>query len=154
MDADERARLHLKLFGMDIDTTGFARLRVGEHAVHTWDVLVALDPAATLAPDAVALLIDALEQVAARSAKPDGQQRTIRVSTTDPERQFILATGDEVTLTPVDGDAPPEPGAAELRLPAEALIRLVYGRLDEAHTPPTETAGVELDDLRQIFRGF
>jgi uncharacterized protein (TIGR03083 family) len=113
MDADERARLHLNLFGMDIDTTGFARLRVSEHAVHTWDVLVALDPAATLAPDAVALLIDM-----------------------------------------VDHDAPPEPGPSELQLPAEALIRLVYGRLDEAHTPPTETAGVELDDLRQIFRGF
>ena len=154
MDADERARLHLNLFGMDIDTTGFARLRLSEHAVHTWDVLVALDPAATLAPDAVALLIDMVDQVAGRSAKPDGQQRTVRVSTSDPERQFILATGDEVTLTPVDGDAPPEPGGAELRLPAEALIRLVYGRLDEAHTPPAETAGVELDDLRQIFRGF
>jgi len=54
----------------------------------------------------------------------------------------------------VDGDAPPEPGPSELRLPAEALIRLVYGRLDEAHTPPAETAGIELDDLRQIFRGF
>jgi len=54
----------------------------------------------------------------------------------------------------VDGDAAPEPGGAELRLPAEALIRLIYGRLDEAHTPPAETAGVELDDLRQIFRGF
>ena len=101
MDADERERLHLKLFGMDIDTTGFARLRLSEHAVHTWDVLVALDPAATLAPDAVALLIDTVDQVAGRSAKPDGQQRTVRVSTTDPERQFILTTGDEVTLTPV-----------------------------------------------------
>ncbi|HEY1322790.1 MAG TPA: maleylpyruvate isomerase family mycothiol-dependent enzyme, partial [Streptosporangiaceae bacterium] len=154
MDADERARLHLNMFGMDLDTTGFARLRLGEHAVHTWDVLVALDPAATLAPDAVALLIDVVEQVAGRSAKPDGQQRTVRVFTSDPERQFILATGDEVTLTPVSGDAPPEPGPSELRLPAEALIRLVYGRLDEAHTPPTETAGVELDELRQIFRGF
>src|SRR6266702_1552160 len=143
-----------RLEWMDIDTAGFARLRVSEHAVHTWDVLVALDPAATLAPDAAVLLIDMVEQVAGRSAKPDGQQRTVRVSTSDPERQFILATGDEVTLTQADGDAPPEPGLAELRLPAEALIRLVYGRLDEAHTPSAETAGVELDDLRQIFRGF
>ena len=72
--------------------------------------------------------------------------------------------GDEVTLTPSDQDATPELGLSELglselglselRLPAEALIRLVYGRLDEAHTPPAETAGVELDELRQIFRGF
>ena len=154
MDAGERERLHLKLFGMDIDTAGFARMRVSEHAVHTWDVLVALDPAATLAPDAVALLIDTVAQVAARSAKPDGQQRKVLVSTTDPERQFILETGDEVTLTPSDGDATPELGLPELRLPAEALIRLIYGRLDEAHTPPAETTGVELDELRQIFRGF
>ena len=50
MDAGERERLHLNLFGMDIDTTGFARLRVSEHAVHTWDVLVALDPAAARGP--------------------------------------------------------------------------------------------------------
>jgi uncharacterized protein (TIGR03083 family) len=154
MDAGERERLRLKLFGMDIDATGFARMRVSEHAVHTWDVQVALDPAATLAPDAVALLIDTVEQVAGRSAQPDGQQRKVRVSTTDPERQFILETGDEVTLTPLNEDAPPEPGVASLRLPAEALIRLVYGRLDEAHTPRAETAGIELDELRQIFRGF
>ncbi|HTQ94047.1 MAG TPA: maleylpyruvate isomerase family mycothiol-dependent enzyme [Streptosporangiaceae bacterium] len=154
MDADERARLRLKLFGMDIDTTGFARLRLSEHAVHTWDVLVALDPAATLAPDAVALLIDVVGQGAGRSAKPDGQQRTVRVSTTSPERQFILVTGDEVELTPADGDVTPGPGLSELRLPAEALIRLVYGRLDEAHTPPAETAGVELGELRPIFPGF
>jgi uncharacterized protein (TIGR03083 family) len=71
MDADERERLHLKLFGMDIDTAGFARLRLSEHAVHTWDVLVALDPAATLAPDAVVLLIDMVEQASsARCACP------------------------------------------------------------------------------------
>jgi hypothetical protein len=37
---------------------------------------------------------------------------------------------------------------------ASAGIRLVYGRLDEAHTPPAETAGVKLGELRQIFHGF
>ena len=154
MDAGERERFHLKLFGMDIDAAGFARLRLSEHAVHTWDVLVALDPAATLAPDATALLIDIVDQVAGRSAKPDGKPRQVRVSTTDPERQFILETGEEVTLTPSDGNAAPELGLSELQLPAEGLIRLVYGRMDEAHTPPAETAGVELGELRQIFRGF
>ena len=154
LDAEQQARLRLKMFGMELGATGLARMRVGEHAVHTWDVVVALDPAATVAPDAVALLIDMAGQVAGRSAQPDGQQRTVRVSTTDPKRQFILETGDEVSLTAADGDATPEPGLAELRLPAEALIRLVYGRLDEAHTPPAEATGVELGELRQIFRGF
>src|SRR4029077_17105060 len=154
MDADERARLHLNLFGMDIDATGFARLRLSEHAVHAWDVLVALDPSATLASDATALLIDTVDQVAARSGQPDGRPRTVRVSTPDPERRFILETGDAVPLPSSDDEGPPESGRSELRLPAEAFIRLIYGRMDEAHTPPAETAGVELDELRQIFRGF
>jgi hypothetical protein len=100
-------------------------------------------------PDAVALLIDTLGQVAGRSAKPDGQQRKLRVLTSDPDRQFTLETGDAVTLTPSDGSGPPE-----LRLPAEAFIRLVYGRLDPAHTPPTDGADVDLDELRALFPGF
>ena len=150
MDADQRARLHLKIFGMEVDAAGLARMRVSEHAVHTWDVLVALDPQATLAPDAVALLIDTLDQLAGRSGKPDGKQRTVRVRTTDPDREFTLETGEAVTLTPSDGEA----ASAQLRLPAEAFVRLIYGRMDEAHTPPAESAGVELDELRQIFRGF
>ena len=150
LDADQRARLHLHLFGMDLDVTGIARMRVGEHAVHTWDVAVALDPTATVAPDAVALLIDTLGQFVARAAKPDGVQRRLRVSTTDPELDFILQTGESVTLTPADG----EEGLPELRLPAEALIRLAYGRLDPAHTPPVQASGVDLDELRAIFPGI
>jgi uncharacterized protein (TIGR03083 family) len=149
LGADQLARIHLQLFGMDLDATGLARMRLSEHAVHTWDVAVALDPAAKLAPDAVALLIDTLGQVAGRSAKPDGQQRKLRVLTSDPDRQFTLETGDAVTLTPSDGSGPPE-----LRLPAEAFIRLVYGRLDPAHTPPTDGADVDLDELRALFPGF
>jgi hypothetical protein len=139
---------------MELGATGLARMRLGEHAVHTWDVLVALDPAATVAPDAVALLIDTLDQLAARSGKPDGKPRKVRVSTTGPDRQFILETSEAVTLTPADDETTPELGLSELRLPAEAFVRLVYGRMDEAHTPPTESAGVELDELRPIFPGF
>ena len=159
LDAEEQARLHLKVFGMELGVTGLARMRVGEHAIHTWDVVVALDPAATVAPDAVALLIDTLDQLAARVSKPDGRRRRVRVSTTDPDRQFILQTGEAVTLTPSDGEDAPEPGQSELtlselRLPAEALVRLVYGRMDEAHTPPLEAAGADLGELRQIFPGF
>jgi uncharacterized protein (TIGR03083 family) len=154
MDADEQARFRLSMFGMQLDTAGIARMRVGEHAIHTWDVLVALDPKETLAPDAVALLIDTLDQLAARTAKPDGQQRKIRVTTTDPERQFTLETGDAVTLVPADDETVPELGVSELRLPAEAFIRLIYGRLDSGHTPADEHAGVELDELRAIFPGF
>jgi uncharacterized protein (TIGR03083 family) len=150
LDADQLAGLHLQMFGMDLDAAGLARMRVGEHAVHTWDVAVALDPAATVAPDAVGLLVDTLGPFIGRAAKPDGVQRRLRVSTTGPERDFILATGESVTLTTADG----EEGLPELRLPAEALIRLAYGRLDPAHTPPVQASGVDLDELRAIFPGI
>ena len=150
LDEGERERFRLNAFGMDLDLAGLARLRLGEHAVHTWDVAVALDPAATLAPDAVALLIDTLGQFVARAAKPGGIQRRVHVSTSSPVRHFTLETGDKVTLTPADDTE----GLPELALPAEALIRLVYGRLDPAHTPPVETRRVDLDELRQIFPGF
>ncbi len=154
LDPGEQDRLHLSMFGMELDTTGLARMRLGEHAIHTWDVAVSLDPAATLAPDAVALLIDTLDQLAARTAKPDGKQRKIRVVTSDPDRQFTLETGDAVTVAASDDETTPELGLSELRLPAEAFVRLIYGRLDAAHTPPADNAGVELDELRQIFPGF
>jgi hypothetical protein len=78
----------------------------------------------------------------------------VRVSTSDPERQFTLETGEAVTLTPSGGEAASEPGQPGLRLPAEAFVRLIYGRMDEAHTPPVESTGVQLGELRQIFPGF
>jgi uncharacterized protein (TIGR03083 family) len=52
------SRISLPFLGMDLDAVGVVRLRLGEHALHTWDVAVMLDQAATVAPDAVELLID------------------------------------------------------------------------------------------------
>jgi len=42
---------------------------------------------------------------------------------------------------------------ADIELPAEAFIRLVYGRLDTAHTPPGVKEGTTLDQLRTLFPG-
>ncbi len=150
LNAGQKERFRLQLFGMDADMTGLLRMRVGEHAIHTWDVAVSLDPAARVAPDAVGLLVDTLGPLAARSGKPDGAKLRLRVSTTDPERHFTLESSETVTLEPSAGEEP----LPELRLPAEALVRLAYGRLDPAHTPPVETQGVDLDQLRRIFPGF
>ncbi len=45
------------------------------------------------------------------------------------------------------------PDTTRLHLPAEALIRLVYGRLDPEHTPAIE-GDADLDALRRTFPGF
>jgi hypothetical protein len=55
-----------------------------------------------------------------------------------------------VSLLPWDGEG----SLAELRLPAEAFLRLVYGRLDREHTPPADDNAVDLDQLRAAFPGF
>jgi uncharacterized protein (TIGR03083 family) len=150
LDDTQRERLHLHAFGMDLDTTGLARIRLGEHAVHTWDIAVALDPAATVAPDAVVLLVDTLGQLVTWTAKPRGQRRRLRVSTSSPVRHYMLDIGETVTLMPTEGNSI----RPELALPAEAFVRLVYGRLDPAHTPPVEATRVDLDELRRVFPGF
>jgi len=153
LDAGQRERFRLAMFGMDLDLAGLLRMRLGEHAVHTWDVAVALDPAATVAPDAVVLLVDTLGQLAARAGRPDGVKRRVRVSTSSPQREFLLESGEAVTLVPFP-DGGRDESLAELRLPAEAFVRLTYGRLDPAHTPAIEAQGVDLAELRPIFPGF
>jgi hypothetical protein len=134
---------------MELDTTGLLRMRLGEHAVHTWDIAVALDPAAQVSASAVDLLVDTLDMLAGRAGKPDGASRSVQVTTSSPERQFTLEIGEKVVLA-----SEPSERAPDLRLPAEALVRLVYGRLDPAHTPAVETEGTQLDELRQVFPGF
>ncbi len=152
LSPQERDAIRLHLFGMDLDAAGLAKLRLGEHAVHSWDVAVALDPSVTVAAGSVSLLIDNVAPLVGRAGRPAASPRTIHVSTTAPDREFVLDTGEPVRLEPA-ADAGADDGPA-LRLPAEALIRLVYGRLDPGHTPLVEAAGVDLDDLRQVFPGF
>jgi hypothetical protein len=145
------------MFGMDIDMIGLSRMRLGEHAVHTWDIAVALDESATVAPEAVAMLVDTLDQLVVRLGKPAHSYRVL-ISTTDPDRDFVLDAGEAVSLTAGRGDGGDGAGAGgdvrTLRLPAEALLRLVYGRLDPAHTPAGVEGDADLDVLRSVFPGF
>jgi uncharacterized protein (TIGR03083 family) len=84
LDDQQRQSWQLDMFGEVRDLTGLLRLRLGEHAVHSWDVAVIGDPTATVAPDAAALLIDTLDPLAARTGRaPEGP---IRVSVTPMDR--------------------------------------------------------------------
>jgi hypothetical protein len=74
------------------------------------------------------------------------------VRTSSPERAFHLDLGPNgVSLSPSLDDT----DAAELSLPTEVFVRLVYGRLDPDHTPSsTSTKGIDLDVLRKVFPGL
>jgi uncharacterized protein (TIGR03083 family) len=152
---EQLAAISMPFFGgMVVDAAGLVRLRLGEHALHTWDVAVPLDPVALVAPDAVALLIDSVPQfLAPYVGKAPEQPFAARITITDPAGDFLLTTSDAVAMTPWPGTATEVP--AHVRMPAEALLRLAYGRLDPLHTPDSVTGGpAALDTLRAIFPGF
>jgi uncharacterized protein (TIGR03083 family) len=152
LSEDELARISVQFFGMNLDAVGLIRLRLGEHAIHTWDVAVSGDPAATVSPDAVAMLIDNVPQfLAPRLGRVPDVPFKIRIRTTGPDRDYLLVGADPVSMT----DWPGNGVDSEVSMQAEALLRLAYGRLDPAHTPAEVVADpADLDRLRRMFPGF
>lgn len=156
---DERTRESLRVdLGflpepVDVATTG--RMRLNEFAHHTWDVKVAFDPEATLAPYATPLLFEQAAQFIgflSKAAELDGRPVTIAVNTTSPERSLGLEVDETVSLVETPGD--PD---AVLTGPAEWVLRLLAGRHEPEHTPATvKLTGdtITLDDLRRVFPGF
>lgn len=151
--------MEFTMFGvMQVDAIGFLGMRLSEHALHSWDVAVTFDPTARVSADAVPLLVDRLPMMAARTGDAGGAANdrpyTVSVVTVDPARAFDIAVGESVEMTP-RGDGSPGAAGADLVLPSEALIRLVYGRLDESHTPTLDASQkATVADLRKVFRGL
>jgi uncharacterized protein (TIGR03083 family) len=152
-DLDEAALtgLHLELFGSQRDAAGLLRMRLSEHAIHTWDVEVVFEPAAQVASDAVDLLIDGLPEMAPRAGKAATEARRVVVTTTQPERRFLLDTGG-VFIQPAGAAA----ADASLEMDAEGFLRLIYGRLSGERPPhgPVRTDGISIEDLEAVFPGF
>lgn len=145
---EDRERFQFSMGPMSFDLDGFIGLRLNEHALHLWDIEVALDPAATVAPGSVPSVVDNMAMWARFTAQPVDVRRSVTVGTTDPQRTFALVLGpEEVSISPSDPVEDPD-----LILPAEALVRLVYGRLDPDHTPPVRGTA-DLDELRRVFPG-
>jgi len=149
IDDDHRGRFSFSMGPIHADFDDFVGLRLNEHALHTWDVEVSLDPSVTIPSDVADAVIDHLDMVVRFSGKASGGVRTVNVRTVEPRRDVaIIIDADSVKLT--EGDAAAE---ADLELPAEAFIRLTYGRLDPGHTPPG-AEGPVLDGLRSVFPGI
>jgi len=149
----EREAWVLDLFGSRRTFAELLRMRLSEHAVHTWDIVVSFNPTATIPEDAAAYVVDNLASVVGWTGQKHDEQISVEVRTTGPELAFHLDLGPAgVTLAPSSDDTD---ARAELTLPAESFVRLVYGRLDPDHTPPPVRArGVDLDLLRRTFPGF
>jgi len=146
--AEERGRFATAMGPMTFGFDQFVGMRLNEHALHTWDIDVTTNPAATLPADVAALLVDNLDLIARFTAKPPEEPVELTVATIDPERTFkIEADVDSVAFSPASPSASPD-----LTLPAEAFVRLVYGRLDTPHTPPGHY-GDHLGPLRHIYPG-
>ncbi|HTW08307.1 MAG TPA: maleylpyruvate isomerase family mycothiol-dependent enzyme [Acidimicrobiales bacterium] len=151
--------LRMPFLGMDLDAATYISLRLGEHAVHSWDLMVSFDPSSEILASSADLLVDRLGFIVDRVGKAAeaAAPRRIAVTTSAPERHFVLALADKATLSEGGGDATTASAAGGgLRLTAAAFLRLCYGRLDPAHTPSTvETSGdADLEELRRVFPGF
>ncbi|HTU74019.1 MAG TPA: maleylpyruvate isomerase family mycothiol-dependent enzyme [Trebonia sp.] len=155
----EETRQSLKIdmgflpFPIDVATGGGYRLN--ELALHSWDVRVGFDPAATVAPEATPNLLGLAANLAGFLGKPDaldGTTAVIAVTTTDPGQSFTLALGEKVSVI---AGAPDQSDGA-LTLPAEAWLRLLTGRLKPQYTPEgiSATGAASLDLLRRVFPKF
>lgn len=148
---EEAARISIRIGPMHLDFAGFLELRLAEQAIHTWDVEVVSDPEAAVVPEATALIVDNLAMIAGFSGRPVDEDRSVAVTTTDPDRTFTLRLGSDAVSLQATREAK---GATDLRLPAEAFVRLVYGRLDPEHSPAAAGGSADLAELRGMFPGF
>jgi len=149
LGAEQRAAATFQNWSGPTGIAGLVSSRLSEHAVHVWDVEVMLDPSATVLPEAVGIILEIAEQLIGFTGKP-GRSGRIHVTLTDPDREYALVLGEKVALEPWDSGQ----STGALALPAEAFLRLVYGRLDPAHSPSVTAENVDLDALRSTFPGF
>ena len=145
----QRASFQTSFGPLELDFERFVAMRLGEHVLHTWDVETTIDPAAVLAMPAASLLLDQVHFVAARSGRPTGAPARITVRTRDPRRDFDVVL-DETSVSLIDVT---RSGPVDVELPAEAFVRLIYGRLD-AVGGLDDGAEVHLEHLRRVFPGF
>ena len=152
-------RVRMPFLPEPIDVAATVGFRLSEHALHSWDLFATFDPAAEVAPDAAALLVDRLPMMVGflgrftpRATRP-ADPVTVAITTTDPTRHFELELGDALELRPAD---PSDGHGDRLTIPAEALVRLTSGRLGAGTAAgDIEPAGrLSLDDLRRAFPGF
>ncbi len=146
---EQRESFSFNLGPYSFDFDGLVGLRLSEHALHTWDIEVAIDSDATLSNDAASAILDTIQFIVSMTGKAPGQKKNVTIRTSEPVRHFTI----ELDNSSVKWIEEENDSAVDLELPAESLVRLIYGRLDAKHTPSAVTGSV-LDELREVFPGF
>jgi uncharacterized protein (TIGR03083 family) len=161
LDAAEAATLETPFIGSPIPLAEFVALRLTEHLIHRWDVEVMSDPDARVGAAAVGFILARVPTLGRFFAKPDqAPELAGRVVAVDVGDDAGNGAGGGFTIDLRDGlelaAGAPDAADATLTAPAEAFARLVYGRLDVAHTPDEVrlSGDVSLDSLRRLFPGF
>jgi len=150
---DDRASFQFSMGPMTLDFDRFLTMRLSEHVLHTWDIDVTIHPDAMLPDDAVPFVLDVLPMITGFVGQSDGNEGVVAIRTATPDRVFQLAVGPERLELALATDWAAEPADGDVELSSEESVRLVYGRLDPAHTSPS-AAGPALDRLRKLFPGL
>lgn len=153
--AELRETIEIKLgfLPMPLPLASIVGMRLNESAQHTWDVQVALDPAATVNEAAAEVLVEhfsgGLGFLLGFSGKADQVEEPAVVALTDIGVDIVIA--ESVSISP-SGDK----ATATMTGGPETLIRLLGGRLTQLYTPPTVavTGNITLEDLRKVFPGY
>ncbi len=155
LTADQHSSLEVPIGfrSTPLTVAGFAGLRLGEVAHHSWDVRVAVDTEAALLDASVAVLPEHLSGdlgfMLGFLGKADRVAERVVLAVADSGYGIVVA--DRVTL-----ESPADEATATFSGPLEAALRLITGRLGPAHTPAnvSVTGNVSLDELRTVFPGY
>jgi uncharacterized protein (TIGR03083 family) len=115
---EQQASVQFPFGPMSLGLAEALGMRLNEHALHTWDVEVMLDPAAVVSEQSAAVVLGSLPMLVRFAAKDDGVERDLTIRTSEPTHEFVLTSGTGgVSLTPGAGEGP------VFDLPAESFVR-------------------------------
>lgn len=153
LDEHQRETVRIPYFSGLLSVDAYAGYRLSEQSVHAWDIEVALDETATIPAPEVALLWQRLDLVATRFRDAETLARLaptqIAVELAESRRILSLHLNAELHLYPCEAADP----SSQLYGPAEAVLRMVYGR----HHPVDDirvTGSASLADLTALFPGY
>lgn len=149
----ETLQLDLGFLPAPVPVATYVGMRLGEAAAHSWDVRVAFDDDAAIDDTTARLLVDQLAGqlgfLLGFTARADAAPQPAVVDLVGLDHDLSL--GESVALVPGGGAT-----TATFEGGADAVARLMSGRLTAAHTPTavTVSGNVSLEDLRRVFPGY